>query len=444
MKICLIRPGLSDRDFLHKEGVNWKAARFIFNKISRLKVGMGSEVPPLSLMVLAALTPLGNEITIVDEEIQEIDFDYDFDIVGITILTTTAYRGYEIADQFRKRGVKVVLGGIHATVLPEEATQHADAVVIGEAEGVWHQVLADAKTGKLQRYYKNRTYCDMKKMPVPRRDLLTENSYLTTNLIQTTRGCPNRCSFCSIHAISGNTFRRRPISDVISELKTFSSPIAAFVDDNIIGSPKYAKELFKAMIPMKIQWWGQASLKITEDEELLSLASKSGCKIMVIGFESLCEDNIRSIGKTRTNKVSDYKEAIKKLHNYGICIEGSFIIGLDNDNSSVFDRTIEFIQANNIDLPLANVLIPWPGTRVFKEFEAERRIIHKNWRLYGKAFGKSVFHPKLMTPEELSQGHLYIGRQIYSLGAVTKRMLSIRNNLAPIIAFNLKQRSAYS
>jgi radical SAM superfamily enzyme YgiQ (UPF0313 family) len=443
MKICLIKPALKERKLLYEEGVIWKTARFIFNKVSRFKIGGGNDVPSLALMILAALTPSDFDVTIVDEGIEEIDFERDVDLVGITLLTMTALRGYEIADRFRKRGVKVVLGGMHATVLPKEAAQHADAVVIGEAERVWHQVLADAKAGKLKKFYSSKNFCDMREIPIPRRNLLPKKNYLTTNVIQTTRGCPNRCSFCSIHAITGNTYRYRPIPEVISELETFSSPWAVFVDDNIVGNPRHAKQLFKALTPMKLTWLGQATLAIAEDDELLDLAAKSGCKVLIIGFESLSEENIKDIGKAKTNKVSNYEKAIVKLHNHGICIVGNFILGLENDDVSVFNKTIEFIQKNNIDIPHTSVLTPYPGTRFFKKLKSEGRIIHKDWRFYGQAIGKPVFQPKLMTPEELEQGHRFVGEQIYSLRATTKRLLGVRKNLFPSIVFNLKRRKVF-
>lgn len=442
MKICLVKPGIKRKQLL-KEVAVYKAARFIVNKLLCMEIGGGDDIPPLPLMVLAALTPSDIEVAIVDDEMQDIDFDCDVDVVGITLLTRSALRGYEIADRFRERGVKVILGGMHATVCPEEAAQHADAVVIGEAEGVWHQVLADVKAGKLQRFYRSKTFCDVRGMPIPRRDLLSEQSYLTTNVIQATRGCPHRCSFCSGYLVMGNTYRYRPIPEVISELETFSSPMVIFVDDNIVGKPVYAKQLFKALIPMKITWFGQASLAITADNELLGLAAKSGCKVLVVGFESLSEANIKAIGKARTNKVSDYEEAIKKLHAHGIGVEGSFILGLDGDDISVFARTVEFIEKNNIDAPTAGILTPYPGTLLFKKMEAEGRVIHKNWDHYSPSFGKVVFRPKLMTPEELEQGRQFVAEQIYSLKALTKRLLSVRRNFLPAVAYNLKRRQAF-
>lgn len=448
MRICLIQPGVEESDPLQEEGGVWKASRSIFNRISPIKIGSRTGgIPPLALMVLAALTPSDFEVTIIDENIQEIEFDRGVDVVGITLLTMTALRGYEIADEFRMRGVKVILGGMHATVLPEEAAQHADAVVIGEAEGVWHQVLTDAKTGRLQPFYHSETFCDMQRMPIPRRDLLSEQGYLTTNTLQATRGCPNHCSFCSIHAVAGSTYRYRPIPEVVSEIETFSSPMAAFLDDNIIGNPTYAKQLFKALVPMRIQWCAQATLAVAADDELLDLAVESGCKGLLIGFESLSEENIKTIGKIRTNKVSDYQEAIKKLHTHGICVVGTFILGLDNDDISVFARTIEFIQKNNIEIPHAGLLTPYPGTRLFKKLETERRIIDKNWRHYSPS-GKVVFRPKLMTPEELKQGHQFAGQQIYCLRATTKRLWAVRRNIVPgiallAIAFNLERRKYY-
>ncbi|MFZ3063592.1 MAG: radical SAM protein [Actinomycetota bacterium] len=445
MRICLIRPGRKESELSFEKGEGWEPIRSVFNKVSRWKTGTGNGIPSLALTMLAALTPPDSEITVVDEDIQEIDFDQSVDLVGITLLTVTALRSYDIADRFRERGVKVVLGGMHATVRPEEAAQHADAVVIGEAEGVWHQVLADAKAGKLQRFYRSRTFSNMQRMPIPRRDLLCKQSYVTTNTLQATRGCPNHCSFCSIHAVAGRSYRCRPIPEVVSEIETFSDRAAVFVDDNIVGNPTYAKQLFRALIPKNIWWFGQATLTIAADDELLDLAAKSGCKCLLIGFESLSEENIRRIGKTRTNKVSDYKEAVKKLHAHGISVAGSFILGLDNDDTSVFDRTIEFILSNNIDIPNVCVLTPYPGTDLFRKLEREDRIIHKDWRHYGGAYDAVVFRPKLMTATELEQGYRFVDQQIYALRATTKRLFGAMSKISPIIAlpimaFNLKKR----
>jgi radical SAM superfamily enzyme YgiQ (UPF0313 family) len=443
MRICLIQPGFSKRDLDYQEGSALKSAKSLFNRFSRIKLGGGRKLPPMSLMQLAALTPQNHELFIVDEEVQVIDFDMKVDLAGITMLTRNAHRGYEIADRFRERGIKVVLGGMHATAIPEEAIRHADAVVIGEAEEVWLQVLEDSDAGRLRRFYRGKNLCQMRNMPLPCQDLLNKQKYLSTNLIQTSRGCPNRCSFCSIHLISGREYRFRPVSEVISEIETFTYPLALFVDDNIVGNKEHARELFKALISLKISWTAQATLSIAYDDDLLRLASRSGCRYLLVGFESLSDKNIMAIGKARTNKVSEYAERVKKIHDYGIGIAGTFILGLDDDDSSAFDRTADFIEKNRIDTPTVGVLTPYPGSPLFKKLESEGRLLHRDWPQYSHTIGKVVFRPRLMTAEQLEEGHRLVGRRLFSMQSITKRLSGVRGHLLYNIAWNLGKRQAF-
>lgn len=439
MKITLVRPRSDDRRFMHGTSRAWEMARSAFSTVSRIKLGYGNDMPPLGLLTLAALTPEDCEVELADEEVDEIDLDAETDLVGISTLTITANRAYEIADEFRRRGVKVVMGGIHPTVMADEAAEHADSVVIGEADELWAHIVRDARAGQLRPRYRCERQSDMTNAVLPRRDLLAKERYLTTNLVQATRGCPNDCSFCSIHLISGQRYRCRPVRDVIAEIESFPDPLVAFVDDNIVGNPAYARELFRALMPLKVKWYGQASLSIAEDEELLDLAAKSGCKILLVGFESLCSDSIEAIGKSRTNRVERYGVSIERLHAHGISLQGSFILGLDHDDLTVFERTAEFIQHHAIDNPLANVLIPHPGTRLRAELEAQDRIIHSDWSEYGKVFGRIAYQPKLMTTEELRAGQLWIHEQIWSLPAVASRVLRARSNYFPNAVVGLKQ-----
>jgi radical SAM superfamily enzyme YgiQ (UPF0313 family) len=410
---------------------------------SRIKVGGSPGLPPMSLMQLAALTPQNHDVFIVDEEIQVIDFEMKVDLAGITMLTRNANRGYEIADRLRERGVKVILGGMHATAVPEEATLHADAVVMGEAEEVWPQLLKDAERGSLRRFYRGENLCQMRNMPIPRQDLLNKQKYLSTNLIQTSRGCPNRCSFCSIHLISGREYRYRPVAEVISEIEAFRNPLALFVDDNIVGNKEHARELFNAMIPLKIIWTAQATLSVARDGELLRLASRSGCRYFLIGFESLSDKNIMTIGKTATNKVSEYAELVKKIHDHGIGIAGTFIVGLDDDDSSVFERTADFIEANSIDAPTVGVLTPYPGSPLFNKLKMEGRLLHRDWQQYSHTRGKVVFRPRLMTAEQLEEGHRLVGQRLFSTKSIFNRLSCFRGHLPYVIAWNLGKRQYF-
>jgi radical SAM superfamily enzyme YgiQ (UPF0313 family) len=255
-------------------------------------------LPPLGLAIVAALTPPDIEVSLTDENVSAIDFEKETDLVGITALTITAQRAYEIADTFRARGVKVVLGGIHPSILPEEASQHADAVVIGEAEGIWPGLIEDFRSNKLQRVYRQNERPSMLNLPIPRRDLFANGAYLVRNTIFTTRGCPYSCAFCTVTSFFGHTYRCRPVEEVIKEIETLNKKkLVVFLDDNIVGNPKFAKELFRALIPHKIKWVGQASVTIARDDELLKLAAASGCIDLFVGFESLSPASLTAVGK---------------------------------------------------------------------------------------------------------------------------------------------------
>lgn len=443
MRILLVQPGLTSGVPRYSESPLVRRARRAFNRRSRVTFGGGSRLPPFALMVLAALSPPHVEVRIADEFVDDIDFESDVDLVGISLLTMAAPRGYEIADRFRQRGAKVVLGGIHATAMPEEAGLHADAVVVGEAELVWRRLLADAAAGRLEARYQGDELCDLRDMPVPRRDLVAEERYVSVNVVQTTRGCTNRCSFCSIHAIAGSKYRSRPVSDVIAEIETLPCPLVLFADDNIVGDPEYAKELFEAMIPMGVRWTAQATLAITDDDELLDLAERSGCAFLLIGFESLTREGIRSIGKLRTNQVDGYGRSIAKLHRRGIGIAGTFVLGLDHDDTSVFARTADFIQQSCIDVPTAGVLTPYPGSPLFERLRDTGRLLHTDWSRYSHVAGRVVYRPARMTPEELEAGHRWVGEQLYSLPAVASRMARARCPRLPVLAWNVQRRKAF-
>lgn len=388
--------------------------------------GRAFRFPQLSLTIIAALTPEDVEVSITDENVESIDFDEDVDLVGITTLTATAPRAYDIADAYRQGGAKVVLGGIHASALPQEAIQHSDAVVIGEAEGCWHQLIADFKNNNLQPFYSSVARPNLNGLPLPRRGLLKKRAYLVSNTIQTTRGCPFDCSFCSVTNFFGRSYRTRPIQDVIREIRSLQTHFVGFLDDNIVGNVRYAKQLFSALINEQIKWVGQASLTIANDHDLLKLIQKSGCKGLFIGFESLSSASLKEIGKPFHN-VAKYKEDIAKLQDHGIAVLGAFIFGMDNDGPDVFERTVEFAQKSKLDLAQFGILTPFPGTPLYEKLEEEDRIITKDWTKYDIA--NAVFKPKLMTVDQLSQGTNWAWRQFYSYGSILERIFSLRRGL---------------
>ncbi len=406
------------------------------------KIGKGFLYPPMSLLTIAALTPPQHSVSITDENIAEIDFDKDVDLVGISAMTASAPRAYEVAKRFRERGVKVVLGGIHPSLMPEEASQFADAVAIGEAEGIWGHILYDAGNGGLDRFYKSDTYPPASTIPAPRYDLLPRNSYWIKNMVQTTRGCPFNCNFCSVTRFFGGKFRTRPVKDVIEQVRSLKSKFVGFVDDNIIGNIKYANELLTALVKERIYWAGQSSVNVVRNLSLLKLLRKSGCKGLFIGFESVSDKSLREAGKSH-NKAREYKEAIKILHDHGIAVEGAFIFGFDSDDKSVFDQTVDFCFASGIDLVQFSLLTPFPGTRLFEKLDRENRILTYNWSKYNMS--NVLFQPRQMSPEELYEGWSEAYKQFYGGLPILKRLLTTlgkRTFLAtlPLLVLNLTYR----
>lgn len=391
-------------------------------------------IPPLGLAMVAALTPPDIEVSLTDENVTAIDFQKDPDLVGITALTITSQRAYEIADIFRARGVKVVLGGIHPSMLPEEASQHADAIVIGEAEEIWPKLIEDFKANKLQRVYQQQKRPSLLNLPLPRRDLFTEGAYIIRNTIATTRGCPYSCSFCTVTSFFGHTYRCRPVEEVIKEIETFNDQaLVVFVDDNIVGKPEFAKELFRALIPHKIKWVGQSSVTIAKDDELLKLATDSGCIDLFIGFESLSTANLTAMGK-KINVVDEYENIIRKIHSHGIAIHGFFIFGFDEDDEDTFKRTLRFAQKMRLESAQFDILTPYPGTGIFESLDKADRIVIKDWSQYGHDL---MFKPKSMSREKLQNGRALAWRKFYSLPSIWRRIGVSHHNLVKFWAVNL-------
>jgi len=382
------------------------------------------------------LTPKDVEITLVDEHIDEIDFEEKVDLVGITSLTVTAPRAYEIADEFRKRGIKVVLGGIHASALPQEAIRHADAVVMGEAENLWPQVIEDFTKEGLKKFYQSSQKPNLENLPLPRRDLLQGKRYVTKNFIQTTRGCPFDCDFCSVSMFFDKRHRFRPVEDVIKEIAGLKGKFIVFADDNIVAQTTYAKDLFKALVPVKKKWASQAALTMAQDEELLRLAAESGCEWVYIGFESLSD-----IGLKKFKKYINLKEAIKRIKSYGIRVEGSFVFGFDSDDEKVFEKTLKFAQESRLDAATFHLLTPLPGTKLYEKLEKEKRIVERDWSKYN--FSTVVFEPRQMTKRELQEGVRWAMREFYSLFSITKRLFPPPfKELPRSVAYNLGRKAA--
>jgi radical SAM superfamily enzyme YgiQ (UPF0313 family) len=396
--------------------------------------------PPLGLAMVAALTPPEVEVSLTDENVTAIDFQKETDLVGITVQTITAQRAYEIADTFRARGVKVILGGSHPSALPEEASQHADAVVIGEAEEIWAKVLKDFKGNKLQRVYRQHRRPSLANLPIPRRDLFTKGAYYVPNTLSITRGCPYACSFCSVTSFFGHTYRCRPVEEVLKEIETLGHrKLIGFVDDNIFGNPKFVKELLRALVPYKIRWVAQASVTVAKDDELLKLAAASGCISLLVGFETLSPANLVAVGK-RVNVVDEYETVIRKIHSHGIAIHGFFILGLDEDDEDVFARTIRFARKMRLESAQFAWPVPYPGTALFESLDKADRIVTKDWSQYES---KPVFEPKLMSREMLKKGYDWTWREFYSLPSIWRRIGVAHRNLVALWATNLSFRAAW-
>lgn len=380
----------------------------------------------LAVPTLASLTPPGHEIRVFDENIEEIDYTWGADLAGISVRTMYAHRAYAISEKYRRGGVKTVLGGIHPSMCPEEAQLHCDSVVVGEAEDVWATLLLDAEAGTLKRLYKAGSLTDLTHSPATVRASLSRDKYLQ-NIVQTTKGCPFHCEFCSVYAFDGQKIRNRTIEQVMAEIQDINSTGSTykkknavfFADDNIIANKKFARELFTALRPHNINWSCQASINISQEDELLELMRDSGCGAILIGFESVSKKNLQAMHK-EINQRYDYKEAIRKIQSYGIMVHSAFIVGYDFDCASIFDELIDFIDETNLLMPLINILTPFPGTELFKRMEREGRILHKDWSRYDAKH--VVFKHPSLTARELSDGYRKIVQAAYSLDSIWKKL----------------------
>jgi len=398
---------------------------------------------PITLPILAALTPKDYTIEIKDWcRYQDLNFDGDYDLIGLSFNTNYAIEAYKIADEFRRRGKTVVLGGWHSSALPLEAKQHSDAVVIGEAEETWPELLNDFKNKNLRQFYSQKKPTDPKKIPI-----LQNYTKIETPGVQATRGCPYRCDFCSItYAKFGNIFRARPIEDVIKEIKSTRENLFVFYDNSLTINPSYTKELFKEMksLNKKFTCYGNINV-LNNDDELLKLSSEAGCKCWFIGFESVSQQSLESAGK-KTNLVKNYISAVKKIHDYGAIVFGLFVFGFDYDKPDIFEKTKEFLRKSEIDFAQFHILTPYPGTPIFEKFEEQNRILTKDWSLYDCY--NVVFKPRNMTPEQLYDNTKKVISEFYSYHNCSRRTFTSMkllgsHNFIDMGLTNLKQRDDY-
>lgn len=388
----------------------------------------------LHLQQVAAVTPQKHSIKFIDERFNQIDFDINCNLVGITCVTGYATHAYNIADGFRKRGKKVVLGGPHPSALPNEAIQHADSVVIGEAEESWPQLLKDFEQGKMKTFYKQEKPVDPRLIPPPRRDIIKPHFFPVAR-IQATRGCPEYCDFCAIRNTEGSSLRKRSIENIINEIKSIPQKFLKFSDASLTTDPEYTKQLFSEMkgLKKKFTCFGNQDV-LYRDEELLKISKDAGCIGWYIGFESINQKTIDKLGKP--NKVENYIDTVKKIHSYRMAVAGSFIFGFEEDTIETFQKTLQMMNKMEIDLIEINELTPFPGTPLYKRLEKEERIINKNWFNYreGQPGTVPVFKPKNMSAEELRNNTNIIFRKWYMARNSAKRMAkSIRYGFYPFL-----------
>lgn len=396
-------------------------------------------LPQLSLHLIEGLTPPEHEVKIVEEEIEDIDLDEECDLVGISCMTSNAPRAYSLAKEFKKRGRKVVMGGIHPTILPDEALCYADSVVIGEVEGVWAQLLEDFRYGRLQKKYKKPcpsldNYIQMKHRQH------TKKRLFNVIPVMTTRGCPYHCDFCCVYDIYGPKIRHVPVENVVRDIVDSEGKLFMFLDDNIIGDPSYAKELFRAIKPLKIKWVGQASVSFIKDTELIKMATESGCKALFFGLESVSKTQLKKMKKS-IKDIEKIEEAIKKVKSFGIFFHASMIFGFDDDTKDIFPETLDFLEKNKISSVTLNILTPYPGTRTYLQFKKEGRLITNDWRYFDHS--TAAFTPKNMTPFELQAGRLWVLQEFTRVSSIMRRFpLHFDHGLYHIL-MNIGRRKSY-
>lgn len=423
MKIALISP----------KGPLYRARGGIFKRALRYQ--------PLTLTTLAALVPsdIPAEIVLIDEGISPIPESLDADLVGLTVITGTALRAYELADCFRAQGKTVILGGPHVTLMPQEAAEHADAICVGYAEDSWPALLRDYVAGRLRPAYHQAPDFSLNRTDIPyaRRELFDANLFLTQAVFEATRSCVHDCEFCVAPAAWGRRQYQKPVDWIIEDIRRVGQKKIIFVDLNLISDRNYARQLFTKLIPLQVQWFGLSTVLLAHDRELLELVARSGCRGLLLGLETVNPESLKD-AKKRFNGAVAFKDFVGDLHRLGIAVQGCFVFGLDHDTPDVFDATVDFAINAGVDLPRFAVLTPFPGTPLYQRLEVEGRILTKDWNLYDGQH--VVFQPRAMSVQELAEGHERAWKKVYRWSSITKRLWAARNFRPLALTANLGYR----
>jgi radical SAM superfamily enzyme YgiQ (UPF0313 family) len=386
------------------------------------------QMQPLSMAVLASLMPPDVETAFFDDRLEPIPYDHPTDLAVLSVETFTALRSYRIAAQFRARGVPVVMGGYHVTLLPEETSRHADAIVIGDSEPVWQSLIGDARRGRLRPRYDGRGQRELRDVR-PRRSIFAGRQYQKITLVEYARGCNFKCDFCSITAFHHAAQSHRPARDVAAEMHESGSRRFFIVDDNIVSQPSKARELCREIAPLGVQWVGQASIHIAQDDELLESLAKSGCRGLLIGMESVNETNLRAMGKDWNTAQASYSDSLRQFRKHGLAVYGTFVFGYDEDNWDVIRESVDFAREQKLFLAAFNHLVPFPGTPLYRRLQAQGRLLTDQWWLDPEGrIGDVTFRPKKISAADLEAGCLWARRRFYSWSSIFERIQDVRAN----------------
>ncbi|MDR3747323.1 MAG: radical SAM protein [Acidobacteriota bacterium] len=410
-------------------------------EIQRVRRSRVLNFQQITMPYLAAFVPSHWTVIHIDEVVRPMDFGMPADLVAITFHTPSAPHAYAMADQFRRRGTPVVLGGPHVTLMPDEAQAHADVIFVGEAESHWPQFLREFEAGRHRQRYCSTEPPSLEDAPMARKDLFHRHDH-TGGVLFATRGCPHHCDFCTLAVMYQSRVRKRRVEAVAEEYGSFPGKVIILWDDNIASDIEYAKTLFRALAPHRKWWSSQASIDTAQNDEFLELAARSGCKQLFVGLESISQASLNEVQK-RFNRVSDYTRAIEQIHSYGIAVQVGIVFGFDSDEKAIFGETLDFLEAAGVQNATFNILTPFPGTRLYKRLEAEGRILTRDWSKYnGRA--DVVYRPRLMSSEELLAGYEYANQRFYSWRSVCTRLARSPVGLSWTLPLNLAYMFASS